>query len=127
MYWWDRAAELLTTKGTSLRRFGLVTTNSISQVFQRRVVQRHLKGKRPISLIMAIPDDPWTKATRDAAAVRIAMTVAEAGTREGVLREVEPEDLPDGRLFSVEDVPLRCMRQVSEVSNHVLTPHGPAS
>ena len=33
MYWWDRAAEILTRKGTRLRRFGLVTTNSITQVF----------------------------------------------------------------------------------------------
>jgi hypothetical protein len=32
MYWWDQSAELLTRKGTSLRRFGLVTTNSIKQV-----------------------------------------------------------------------------------------------
>jgi len=88
MYWWDHAAALLTQKGTALRRFGLVTTNSISQVFQRRVMERYLKAKHPISLAMAIPDHPWTKATRDAAAVRIAMTVAEAGSREGVLREV---------------------------------------
>jgi hypothetical protein len=28
LYWWDRAAELLTQKGTILRRFGFVTTNS---------------------------------------------------------------------------------------------------
>ena len=34
MYWWDRAAELLTRKGTRLKRFGFVTTNSITQVFQ---------------------------------------------------------------------------------------------
>jgi hypothetical protein len=91
MYWWDRAAELLTRKGSVLRRFGLVTTNSISQVFQRRVVERHLQVKHPISLTMAIPDHPWTKATRDAAAVRIAMTVAEPETGEGVLREVVSE------------------------------------
>jgi SAM-dependent methyltransferase len=87
MYWWDRAAELLTRKGTALRRFGLVTTNSITQVFQRRVVERHLKARRPVSLRMAIPDHPWTKATVDSAAVRIAMTVAEAGQAEGTLRE----------------------------------------
>lgn len=79
MYWWDRSAELLTPKGTVLRRFGLVTTNSISQVFQRRVMERHLRATKPISLIMAIPDHPWTKATADAAAVRIAMTVGETG------------------------------------------------
>ncbi|WP_376738678.1 class I SAM-dependent DNA methyltransferase, partial [Rhodopseudomonas sp. B29] len=88
MYWWDRAADLLTRKGTVLRRFGLVTTNSISQVFQRRVMERHLKAKKPISLTMAIADHPWTKATPDAAAVRIAMTVGAAGTTEGILQEV---------------------------------------
>jgi hypothetical protein len=91
MYWWDRAAELLTRKDTPLRRFGLVTTNSITQVFQRRVTERHLNAKKPISLIFAIPDHPWTKATKDSAAVRIAMTVAEAGKQEGVLYEVVSE------------------------------------
>jgi hypothetical protein len=91
MYWWDRAAELLTRKSTPLRRFGLVTTNSISQVFQRRVMERHLKAKKPISLVMAIPDHPWTKATKDAAAVRIAMTVCETGSQEGLLRQVMRE------------------------------------
>jgi hypothetical protein len=91
MYWWDHAAELLTRKGTVLRRFGLVTTNSISQVFQRRTIARHLQAKSPISLVMAIPDHPWTKATRDAAAVRIAMTVAVAGAHDGLLHEVTRE------------------------------------
>jgi hypothetical protein len=91
MYWWDRAAELLVAKGTVLRRFGLVTTNSITQVFQRRVVERHLSGTRPVSLVFAVPDHPWTKASKGAAAVRIAMTVAEAGTRDGALYEVVGE------------------------------------
>jgi len=88
MYWWDRAAELLRTKGTVLRRFGLVTTNSITQVFQRRVVERHLADPHPVALKLAIPDHPWTKASRDAAAVRIAMTVVEAGNSEGRLLSV---------------------------------------
>ena len=93
MYWWDRAAELLTRKDTKLKRFGFITTNSISQVFQRRVTDRHLNAKQPISLVFAIADHPWTKATKDAAAVRIAMTVAEAGTSDGVVLKVtqEPE------------------------------------
>ncbi|MDF2118095.1 class I SAM-dependent DNA methyltransferase [Roseiarcaceae bacterium H3SJ34-1] len=91
MYWWDRAAELLTRKGTRLRRFGLVTTNSISQVLQRRVMERHLNAKKPISLVFAVADHPWTKATKDAAAVRIAMTVGEAGKSDGVLLEVTHE------------------------------------
>ena len=89
MYWWDRAADLV-AKGHA-KRFGFVTTNSITQVFSRRVVARHLEAKKPVSLLMAIPDHPWTKATEKAAAVRIAMTVAAAGRFEGVLREVTRE------------------------------------
>jgi hypothetical protein len=91
MYWWDRAAELLTRRGTRLKRFGLVTTNSITQVFQRRTLERHMTAKNPVSFLMAIPDHPWTKATRDSAAVRIAMTVAAAGTQNGLLQEVVSE------------------------------------
>ena len=91
MYWWDRAADLLTRPGTVLRRFGFVTTNSISQVFQRRVVARHLGARRPVSIVMAIPNHPWTKAGRDTAAVRIAMTVVAAGSLDGRLCEVVSE------------------------------------
>ncbi|HEY0112053.1 MAG TPA: DNA methyltransferase [Allosphingosinicella sp.] len=91
MQWWDRGAEVLTQEATRLRRFGFVTTNSITQEFSRRVIQRHLSNERPISLVMACPDHPWTKASQDAAAVRIAMTVAESGVREGRLMEVEHE------------------------------------
>jgi SAM-dependent methyltransferase len=91
MYWWDRAASILTAKDTTLQRFGFVTTNSITQVFSRRVVAQHLAAKRPLSILMAISDHPWTKATRDHAAVRIAMTVACAGRHDGVLREVISE------------------------------------
>ena len=89
MYWWDRAAE--TVAKAKAQRFGLVTTNSITQVFSRRVVAEHLNAKKPISLVMAIPDHPWTKATPEAAAVRIAMTVGKSGRRGGVLREVVSE------------------------------------
>jgi SAM-dependent methyltransferase len=91
MYWWDRAAEALTRSGTKLRRVGLVTTNSITQVFQRRVVERHLSAKKPVSILLAIADHPWTKAGRDSAAVRIAMTVMAAGRHEGRLCEVASE------------------------------------
>ena len=91
MYWWNQAAEILNRKDTRLKRFGLVTTNSITQPYQRKTVDRHLKSKKPVSLVFAIPDHPWTKATADTAAVRIAMTVAEAGNKDGVLREVTHE------------------------------------
>jgi hypothetical protein len=102
MYWWDRAAEILSAKGSALRRFGLVTTNSITQVFQRRAVETHLTAKKPVSLVFAIPDHPWTKATSDAAAVRIAMTVAEIGIKDGLLREVIREDALDTDSPTVE-------------------------
>ncbi|HZG29721.1 MAG TPA: DNA methyltransferase [Ensifer sp.] len=92
MYWWDRAAELLLKPKSRLKRFGYVTTNSISQVFQRRVMEPYLNAKKPLSLVMAIPDHPWTKVTRDSAAVRIAMTVAEAGKHDGLLMEVTSEE-----------------------------------
>lgn len=92
MYWWDRSAELLLRNGSGLKRFGFVTTNSISQVFQRRVMEPYLTAKKPLSLVMAVADHPWTKLTRDSAAVRIAMTVAEAGKREGLLLEVTAEE-----------------------------------
>lgn len=84
MYWWDRAAEILAGSRT-LRRFGLVTTNSIGQVLQRRVLERRLSGQPKISLGLAIADHPWTRASADAAAVRIAMTVAQAGDCQGQL------------------------------------------
>ncbi|MGH6796714.1 MAG: class I SAM-dependent DNA methyltransferase, partial [Methylocella sp.] len=92
MFWWDHAADLLTRTNSFLRRFGFVTTNSITQEFSGRVVARHLNAKKPISITMAIPNHPWTKATKGAAAVRIAMTVAQSGKQEGVLRETLTEE-----------------------------------
>ncbi len=91
MYWWDRCADILTRKGSKLRRFGLVTTNSITQVFQRRVIARWMTAKKPLSLVFAVDDHPWTKATKDAAAVRIAMTAAQAGSHAGKLLYVDRE------------------------------------
>ncbi len=92
MYWWDQAARLL-AEG-KIRRFGLVTTNSITQPFNRKVVRSHLASG--ISFVFAVPDHPWVD-TADGAAVRIAMTVAEMGTSDGMLQEVAREiPLADG-------------------------------
>jgi hypothetical protein len=97
MYWWQKAAEL--ARAGKLRRFGFVTTNSITQVFDRKVVAQNLNAiKNPLSLIFAIPDHPWLKAfspeertvTRHAA-VRIAMTVGERGEHQGQLYRVTSE------------------------------------
>ncbi len=91
MYWWDRAAQLLIEENSKLRRFGLVTTNSITGVFNRRTIERHLGAKKPISVVYAAPDHPWTKVGADSASVRIAMTVAEAGKRTGLLQTIVSE------------------------------------
>lgn len=88
MYWWDRAA--LAVRSGKTRRFGLITTNSIVQVFNRKIVARHLDAKAPLSIRFAIPDHPWVS-ERGSAAVRVAMTVADAGTNEGELRTVMAE------------------------------------
>lgn len=94
MFWWERAADIMSGKRSPLRRFGLVTTNSITQSFNRRVIEVHLAAKAPASLIYAIPDHPWTKADSSSAQVRIAMTVAEMGNRQGEhLRVIDEADL----------------------------------
>ena len=90
MFWWDRAADTLVTRRAVLRRFGFVTTNSITQQFSGRVVARHMKGSA-LSLAMAIPNHPWTKVTAGAAQVRIAMTAAVQGNVDGTLLEVLSE------------------------------------
>ena len=82
MYWWDHSAEL--TRAEKLRRFGLITTNSLRQTFNRRVLERHLSGKAPLSMAFAIPDHPWVDSA-DGAAVRIAMTVGTLQIGAGAL------------------------------------------
>jgi len=108
MYWWNQAARRVAAGakkggGERPRRFGFITTNSIRQTFNRRVIEKALSGKPPLSLVYAIPDHPWMKSA-DKAAVRIAMTVAAPGEeRDGVLAEVVEEsglntDQPEVRL-----------------------------
>jgi hypothetical protein len=88
LYWWHKAAELVRTG--KARRFGLITTNSLTQTFARRVVQSQLSAKPPLSLAFAIPDHPWVD-TAEGAAVRIAMTVGVPGEHAGELLEVKTE------------------------------------
>jgi hypothetical protein len=90
MYWWDHGASLLSQKSSKLKRFGFITTNSITQKFSRRVLDKYLRADKPISLVYAVPDHPWQKAAKKAA-VRIAMTVAEKGEHAGRLAEVVNE------------------------------------
>ena len=95
MHFWDEAATRLLRKPTKgeanpLRRFGFITTNSVTQTFSRRVIERQMRAKEPLFLLYAVPDHPWLKAS-DKAAVRIAMTVAVRGERVGTLATVERE------------------------------------
>ncbi|MCP5141075.1 MAG: class I SAM-dependent DNA methyltransferase [Gammaproteobacteria bacterium] len=99
MYWWHLAAE--TARAGKLRRFGFITTNSLRQTFNRRVLQAQMSAKNPVSLVFAIPDHPWVDAG-DGAAVRIAMTVAEGGEREGVLHTLTAERNGGGEGREVE-------------------------
>lgn len=93
MHWWDKAALAVRKRGT--RRFGFVTTNSITQLFSRRVIATHLDAKDAVSLRFAIPNHPWVN-EKDGAAVRIAMTVVVKGKRDGTLLTVIDErEAPD--------------------------------
>jgi len=117
MFWWERAALLVgrwkpaTGKAGAkgVRRFGFITTNSLRQTFNRRVIEPHLSDpKAPLSLVFAIPDHPWVDAG-DGAAVRIALTVAAAGREPGrlltIAEEKKGEREAEGRpvTFSIEE------------------------
>ena len=88
MHWWHIAAEAVRA-GYALQ-FGFITTNSIKQTFNRRVVQTQLSAKNPLSLAFAIPDHPWVDAG-DGAQVRIAMTVGSVAISTGRLLQVRQE------------------------------------
>ena len=100
MYWWHKAALLV--REHHAERFGFITTNSLRQTFNRRVLEAHLYPVSPpssvlgpqLSLLFAIPDHPWVE-NADGAAVRIAMTVSAplrlgtVGTLQTVTSETE--------------------------------------
>jgi hypothetical protein len=97
VYWWHKAAARV--RAGSTRRFGFITTNSLSQTFNQRLLAHHLAARPALSILLAIPDHPWVKpldgadrkALRNAAAVRIAMTVGGSGRHDGRLLKVVEE------------------------------------
>lgn len=86
LYWWHHGAQRV-ARGEA-QRMGLITTNSLRQTFNRRVVQAALAADT--HLAMAIPDHPWVDAA-NGAAVRIAMSVVAPGSGEGELLTVTRE------------------------------------
>lgn len=142
MFWWEKAALRARAwnpdKGTGTRRFGLITTNSIRQTFNRRVLEPHLNDpKIPLSLIFAIPDHPWVD-TMDGADVRIAMTVGAAGNRAGRLLTVATEsrekseaegkdvsfDLQIGKIFANLQIGADVASAISLIANERLAHRG---
>jgi hypothetical protein len=96
MYWWQHAAEAV--RSTNARRFGLITTNSLTMIFNRRVVEAQQAAKPALHLAFAIPDHPWVDSA-DGAAVRIAMTVGTQHETEGrLLSVVDESPMEDGEV-----------------------------
>lgn len=87
MYWWAIAAEKVFCK--EIVQFGFITTNSISQTFNRSVIE-----KSRCELTYAIPDHPWVDAN-DGAAVRIAMSVGSFNAPRPTLQVVYGESRDD--------------------------------
>ncbi|QTR46656.1 class I SAM-dependent DNA methyltransferase [Thiothrix litoralis] len=138
MYWWHKAAEA--TRSGKTQRFGFITTNSLRQTFNRKVLQHHLEAQNPVSLIFAIPDHPWVD-NEDGAAVRIAMTACAAGDWTGQLQQVTLEtdtgedevqvelSTQTGKLFSDLRIGanIAAAKQLvanSALSNRGVIPHG---
>jgi hypothetical protein len=96
MYWWHQAAEI--ARAGNARRFGLITTNSVTMIFNRRVVEASLRAMPPLRLAFAIPDHPWVDSA-DGADVRIAMTVGTGESAGGtLLRSIDEGDATDGEV-----------------------------
>lgn len=88
MYWWFLAGHYVASK--SAHSAGLISTNSITQVFNRRVLQQLLDAHKHLRIAFAIPDHPWVDSV-DGANVRISMIVLRVGAMSGRLAKVTSE------------------------------------
>lgn len=95
MYWWVRAAERVADGRTV--RAGLITTNSISQMRNRRLVPGALSDTA--RFVWAIPDHPWVDDS-EGAAVRVAMTVVASNAGPATLPTIDAE----GHILGVQRV-----------------------
>jgi hypothetical protein len=104
MYWWHKAAELV--RIGKIYKFGLITTNTLSQVRQRKVVEYHQSQNNPIQLFFTVPDHPWVD---EGASVRIAMTAGELrkaeklaqNIRMGTVNSTELRETPEDSAESI--------------------------
>jgi hypothetical protein len=88
MYWWADAARLVGSAGGA-RRFGFVSTSSITQGFNQSLVRDRLR--EGLGITFAIADHPWVDSS-NGAAVRIAMCAASAGEHVGAAGIVAAEE-----------------------------------
>ena len=91
MYWWDRSAEFLTTKSSSLPRFGFVTTNSITQEFSRRVMKKRMEGEDTGVARHGDPGSPLDEGGGGCGGRADSYGRRYEGEHEGVLRKVVHE------------------------------------
>jgi hypothetical protein len=112
MHWWDRAAHLARSK--HIRRFGFITSATITQQFNTKVVRPHVEAaKGGLSISYAIADHPWVD-EKGSAAVRIAMTVGTAGKSDGrLLQIVDESDAPGSIQFSEKSGPISATLTIS--------------
>jgi hypothetical protein len=105
MFWWYKAAKAVRGKldewDEAGERFGLITTNSVRQTFNRKVMEKQIKGSPPVNLVFAIPDHPWV-ASQDGSDVRISMTVGAVSEQQGTLQTVLRENQSRGLHWEVE-------------------------
>jgi len=108
LYWWTRAAELL--RNARVRRFGFITTNSITQSMNRRATEARTFNSANAAILWAIADHPWVDSATGAA-VRIAMTVGGPSQGRARLLSIVDERNADGHEVNVTIAE----RQVSEI------------
>ncbi len=108
-YWWQEAARRVATG--QARRLGLITTNSISQAYNRPVLSAWLDGQKPrLQLSFAVADHPWVD-EEEGAAVRIAMTV-------GVQYTKLPEPAKIGFVVGDDAITLK-IREVPHINSRL--------
>ena len=105
MYWWHKAAKAVRGKldewDKAAERFGLISTNTIRQIENRKQIKKQMEGSPPLSLIFVIPDHPWVD-SRDGSDVRIAMTVGAVTEQPGMVQEVLREEKTESLHWNVE-------------------------
>ncbi len=93
MFWWHHAACLVASG--AVRRFGFITTNSLKQTFNRRVVQAALDGLLPVVAAMETKAGPRVDreiSGKSVAAVGEASPSTEAGGRVDEVGNTGPSE-----------------------------------